>query len=109
MSPANLSLIAFLSLIVWRLVFAGLHRRLLVRTTAPQQQRHTNILQQGLHALDLARAAVIPDNRLENGSEGVHPVTPHDRAKTYLRLLAALTRATPTDLSHFLKTATSRF
>jgi hypothetical protein len=109
MSPANLSLIAFLSLIVWRLVFAGLHRRLLVRTTAPQQQRHTNILQQGLHALDLARAAVIPDNRLENGSDGVHPVTPQDRAKTYLRRIAALTGATQIDDAYVMDIGKMRF
>jgi len=31
MAPANLSMIAFFALIVWRFVFAGLHRRPLVK------------------------------------------------------------------------------
>jgi hypothetical protein len=108
MSPANLSLIALLSLIVWRLVFAGLHRRLLVKTTDQQQQRRANILAQGFHALDLARAAVIPDNRLENGSDAV-PVTPQDRAKTYLRRIAALTGATQIDDAYVLDIGKMRF
>jgi hypothetical protein len=73
MSPANLSMIAFFALIAWRLVFAGLHRRLLVRTTAPQQQRRNNPLEQGLHILDLAGVAVIPDNCFENRSDVYTP------------------------------------
>ena len=90
-------------------MFAGLHRRRLVRTTAPQQRRHTNILEQSLHALDLARVAVIPDNCCGNGSDGVHPVTPQDRAKTYLRRIVALTGATQIDDAYVMDIGKMRF
>jgi hypothetical protein len=52
MATVNLSMIPILALIVWRLVFIGLHRRLLVRAIAPQQQRYNNLLEEGLHISD---------------------------------------------------------
>ncbi len=48
MAPAILFLIVFLTIIVWRLVFTGLHRPLLRETAAPEQE-HNNIVEQGLH------------------------------------------------------------
>ena len=109
MSPPNLSMIAFLTLIVWRFVFAGLHRRPLVRAIAPQQQRHTNVLEQGLRILDPGGVAVIAGNRFENGSDGVYPITPKDRAKRYLRRIVALTGATQMGDDYVLDVGTARF
>ncbi len=109
MSPANLSMIAFLALIVWRFVFTGLRRRPRIRAIAPQQQRHNNLLEEGLHILDLAEVAIISDNRLENGSDGLHLITPKDRAKTYLRRIVALTGATQMGNSYVLDVGTTRF
>ncbi len=102
-------MIAFLALIVWRIVFAGLHRRPLVRAVAPQQQRRNNLLEQGLHILELAGVAVIPDNCFENRSDAVHPITPKHRAKTYLRRIVALTGATQIDDAYVLDVGKMRF
>ncbi len=65
MAPANLCLIAFLALMVWRFVFAGLHRKPLVRAVAPQQQRPNDVLEEGLHVSDLGGVAGIAGNRFE--------------------------------------------
>jgi hypothetical protein len=102
-------MIVFLALIVWRFVFTGLRRRPLAREIAAPQQQRTNILEQGLHVLDLAGVAAIPDNRFENGSDGVHPITPKDRAKIYLRRIVALTSATQMGNSYVLDVGTTRF
>src|SRR5260221_706830 len=97
MALAILSVIAFLALIVWRFVFNGQQRRPVVREIGVPRQRDNSFLEQGLRILDLVGAAVIPDNRFENGSNGAHPITPKDRAQTYLRRVVALTGATQDD------------
>ncbi len=84
-------MIAFLALIVWRIVFTGLHRRPLVRAVAPQQQRHNNVLEEDLHISDLGGVAVIAGNRFENSSDFLDPIDRKDRAETYLRRIVALT------------------
>src|SRR5258708_3825306 len=109
MVATTLSLIAFFALIAWRFVFTGLRRRPLAREIAAPQQQHTNVLEQGLHILDLARVAVIPDYRFENGSDGVRPIAPKDRAKTYLRRIVALTGATQIGNSYGINVSTTRF
>ena len=83
-------MVAFFALIAWRFVFKGLRPRPLAREITAPRQQHTNALEQGLHILDPARVAVIPDYRFENGSDGV-PITPKDRAKSYLHRIVALT------------------
>jgi len=65
MRPAILSVIAFLALVVWRFVFAGLHRNPLVRATAPLH-RHGNLLAVGLHISELEGVAVMADHRLRD-------------------------------------------
>src|SRR5258706_15064643 len=82
MTPAILSVIAFLALFAWRFVFAGLRRGPLAREIAAPQQ---HILEQDLNILDLVGVAIIPDNRPENGSNGANPIAPKNCAKTYLR------------------------
>ncbi len=109
MVSTTLPLIAFLALIASRFVFTGLRRRLLAREIAAPQQQHTNILDQGLNALDLAGVATIPDNRIENDSDAVHPITPKDRPKIYLRRIVALTGATQMGNEYILDVGTTRF
>ena len=109
MSPPNLSMIAFLALIVWRFVFAGLQRRPLVRAIAPQQQRHNNLLEEGLYISDLGGVAVIAGNRFENSSDGLDPLDRKDRAKRYLRRIVALTGATQMDDAYVLDVGKMRF
>jgi len=109
MVSATLSLTAFFALIAWRFVFTGLRHRPLAREIAAPQQQHTNVLEQGLHILDLARVAVIPDYRFENGSDGVRPIAPKDRAKTYLRRIVALTGATQMGNGYDINVGTTRF
>jgi len=94
MLSTTLSLIAFFALIAWRFVFTGLRRRPLAREISALQQQHNKVIEQGPRIFDLAGVGVIPDNRFEHGSDGVRPITPKDRAKTYLRRIVALTDGT---------------
>jgi hypothetical protein len=102
MAPAILSVTAFLALVVWRFVFAAAHRRPLAGVIAPRQQRHNNLLAEGLHILGLGGAAVIADGRLENSADDVDRLDPKDRAKRYLRRIATLTGATQMDDTYVL-------
>jgi hypothetical protein len=111
MVSTTLSLIAFFALIARRFVFTGLQCRPLAREIAAPRQQHTNVFDQRLNILDPARVEAIPDNRFENGSDGGHPITPKDRAKTYLRRIAELTGARETDTNegYVLDIGTTRF
>jgi hypothetical protein len=109
MAPAILSMVGFMALMAWRFVFAGLRHRALAREIAAPQQQHTNVLEQGLHILDLTRVAVIPNYRFENGSDGIHLITPKVRAKTYLRRIVALTGATQMGNGYDINVGTTRF
>ena len=109
MVSTTLSLIAFFALVARRVVFTDLRRRSLAREIAAPQQQHTNILDQGLHILGLAGVAIIPDNRFDNVSDEEHPITPKDRAKTYLCRIVALTGATRMGNCYVLDVGTTRF
>ena len=109
MTPAILSVIAFLALFAWRFVFAGLRRGPMAREIAPPHRQQTNILEQSLDMLQLAGVAVIPDNRAENGSNSAKPTTPKNCAKTYLRHIIALTGATQMGSCYVLDLGTTRF
>jgi hypothetical protein len=109
MAPTILSVIAFLALVVWRFVFAGPHRRHLVRAIAPRQQRHGNLLAEGLHILELGGAAVIANRPLENSADDLDRPDRKDRAKRYLRRIAALTGATQTGNAYVLDVGKMRF
>ncbi len=102
-------MIAFLALIVWRIVFTGLHRRPLVRAVAPQQQRHNNVLEEDLHISDLGGVAVIAGNRFENSSDFLDPIDRKDRAETYLRRIVALTGVMQMDHAYVLDVGKMRF
>jgi hypothetical protein len=109
MAPAILSVIAFLALVVWRFVFAGPHRRPLLRAIAPQQQRHSNLLALGFHISELGGAAVIAEGPLEKSADDLHRLDRNDRAKTYLRRIVALTGATQMHNGYVLHVGTTRF
>ncbi len=109
MAPAILSLIAFLALVVWRFVFAGPHRRPLVRAIAPQQQRHSNLSAEGLRSSELVGATVIADGPLENRRDDLDRLDRKDRAKRYLQRIAALTGATQVDDAYVLDVGKTRF
>jgi hypothetical protein len=109
MAPVNLSTIAFLALIVWRCVFAGLYRRPLARAIAPRQQRHNNLLEEGLYVSDPGGVAVIAGNLFENSSGDLDPFDPKDRAKRYLRRIVALTGATQMEDAYVLDVGKMRF
>ena len=109
MVPAILSLIAFLTLVVWRCVLAGPRRRPLVRAIAPRQQRHSNLLAKGLHILELGGAAVIADRPLENSADELARLERKHLAKRYLQRIAALTGATRMDDAYVLDVGKMRF
>ena len=109
MAPAILSVIAFLALVVWRFVFAGPHRRPLVRAIAPQQQRHSNLLEEGLPLSELGDVAAIADGSLTNGANDLDRLNRKDRAKRYLRRIAALTGARQTGNTYVLDVGKMRF
>jgi hypothetical protein len=109
MAPAILSMIGFIALMAWRFVFAGLRHRPLASEIAAPQHQHTSVLGQGVHILDLARVAVIPNFRFENSSDGLNPLEPKDRAKAYLRRVVALTGATQMGDDYVLDVGTARF
>ena len=103
-------MIAFLALIVWRFVFAGLRCRPWVRAIAPQRQRHNNVLlEEGLHISDSGGVAVVAGNRFENSSDDLDPLDRKVRAKTYLRRIVALTGATQMANGYVLDVGTTRF
>src|SRR5258708_27068982 len=83
MTSAVLSVIAFLALFAWRFVFAGLRRGPMAREIAPPHRQQTNILEQSLDMLQLAGVAVIPTNRLKNGSKSPKPTPPKICPKPY--------------------------
>lgn len=109
MALTVLSLIAFFALVAWSFVFTGLRRRSLAREIAAPEEQHKNALERGLHILDLAGTAVIPDNPFENTSDDVRGFNRKDRAKTYLRRIVALTGATRMGNHYLLDVGTTRF
>jgi hypothetical protein len=109
MAPAILSVIACLVLVVWRFVFTGPHRRPLVTAIAPQQQRHSNLLAEGLRVAELGDAAVIADGPLQNSADDLDRLDRKDRAKRHLQRIAALTGARQADEAYVLDVGEMRF
>jgi hypothetical protein len=107
MMPDSIALIAFLVLIIWRLVFTALQRRRLATGITTRNQPHNSLLEQHLHRINPVGA--IQDNGFENTSNGVHAVKREDRAKTYLRRIVALTGATQIGNRYVLDVGTTRF
>lgn len=109
MTLANLSTIALLVLIVWRVLFAGLHRRPRVRALAAAQKQLNSALGPDREILERAGTEVIADNRFENSPDEIEPNGRKDRAETYLRRIVALTGATQMGNAYVLDVANTRF
>jgi hypothetical protein len=109
MAPAILCVIACLVLVVWRFVFTGPHRRPLVSAIAPRQQRHSNLLAEGLRVAELGDAAVIADGPLQNNADDLDRLDRKDRAKSYLQRIAAVAGATQVDDAYILDVGKTRF
>jgi hypothetical protein len=108
MVPAALSLISFLTLILWKFVFIGTGRgRLFGEIDAPRA-RHNGLLDQGLHMLDPAGLALVA-RELENPADGADPFDRKYRARRYLRRIAALTGSTRKGGAYALDVGTIRF
>jgi hypothetical protein len=109
MSPTNLSMIAFLALMVWRMLFTDLRRRPFVRENAAPQPQNNNFLRQGLNILERTGMAVIAGDNFESSSDGADPLDRKDRERTYLRRIVALTGATQMDDAYVLDVGKMRF
>jgi len=107
MAPAILSVIAFLVLIVWRFVFADSHCKPLVRAIA--RQRHSTLLEEGLHISELGGVAVVADGPPESSADDLNRLDRKDRAKRYLRRIAALTGATQTGNTYVMDVGKMQF
>ncbi len=109
MTPLNLSLIALLTLIAWRLVYTDQRRSPLARRIAARQRPRNNLFEDGLHILAPGSVEVIAGNRFENNSDGLDPLDRKDRAKRYLRRIVALTGATQMGDAYVLDVGKTRF
>jgi hypothetical protein len=101
MVSVTVSVVAFLVLIAWRFVFAGLQRRPLVR--------EINNSRRGNNLLDWVGGAAIAGNRFENGAPAVDLFEREYRAKAYLRRVVALTGASQTGSNYVLDVGGTRF
>lgn len=99
----------FLALMLWRSVFAVLHRRPLLREIAAPHRHYDNALEQRFLMLARACAGVIAENGFDAVPDGVCLSDGRSRAKTYLRRVAALTGATQTDNRYVLDVGKTRF
>jgi hypothetical protein len=109
MTGAILAVIMFLALMVWRSVFAVLHRRPLRREIAAPHRHYDNALEQRFLILERACAGIIAENGFDAVPDGVCLSNGRSRAKTYLRRVAALTGATQMGNSYVLDVGTTRF
>lgn len=90
-----LLLVMILALMLWRSVFAAMHRKDILRETG-LRPHHGNALQRRFRALEV-------------GSQEMRRSDRSRRAKTYLRRIAALTGATQTDEAYILDVGKTRF
>jgi hypothetical protein len=102
------TLFVFLSVIVWRLVFASLHRSLAREPSAPERE-HNSILGHCLHILGRAGPAAAAGNHAENGPDRGGSDAGEQSAETYLRRIVALTGATQMGNSYVLNVGKARF
>ncbi len=99
----------FLALMVWRSVFAVLHRRPLLRENAAPHRHYDNAVEQRFLILERACAGVIAENGFDAVPDGVYLFDGRNRAKTYLRRIAALIGATQMDDAYVLDVGKVRF
>ena len=108
MAPATMSLLAFLMLTLWRLVFSGLRTTRLAREIVAPPERRARPFRLRLHIFDQVgrRGAGEPP---ENGFADTDTIGPSNRAQKYLRRVATLTGATHVDDHYVLNVGKTRF
>jgi hypothetical protein len=111
MVPAYLSLLAFLLLLLWRLVFADLKltRRSLARPLGAQQARDDSVFKQFLLISVRSSMDLFSGNGLENPPESASPGTRKERAERYLARVVALTGASQMGNGYVLDVGATRF
>ena len=108
MESVVLTVIALFTLIVWKFVFAGLHRRLL-REIPPWHQEYDAALERRFRILEQPFVGTIEGNCLDTGSYRIELSDAESRAETCLRRIVALTGATQVDDGYVLNVVTTRF
>jgi hypothetical protein len=108
MVPGALSLIPFLTLTLWRVVFTRMGRGRLVRGTEAPRRRQNALLEQGVRILDLP-GLTLAAGELENHADGADFEDREYRAQGYLRRIVALTGATQMGSGYALDVGTTRF
>ncbi len=109
MANVILVVLMVLALMVWRSMFAVLHRRNAFRETARPHPHYDNVLRGRFRILERAYAGVIAENGFDRDSDETCPSGGRCRAKTYLRRVVALTGGTQTDDGYILDVGKTRF
>lgn len=91
MPNVTLVLVIILALMLWRSVFAVLHRRNVLRETAGPRPHCDDTLQRRFQMLERAYTGVIAENGFDTGSDEVCPTDGSNRAETHLRRIVSLT------------------
>lgn len=94
---------------VWRFVFAVVHRRPLLREIAAPGRHYDDALERRFCILERACAGVIAENGFDTVSDGVCLSDARRRAQAYLRRIVALTGATRTVNRCILDVGKTRF
>ena len=97
-----LLLVMILALMLWRSVFAVLHREHELRETARPHPHYNNALQRRFRIFERAYAGVIAEDGLDKGPDKLSLSDRRGRAKAYLRRIVALSGATQTDEGYIL-------
>ena len=101
--------IIILALMLWRRVFAVLHRRNVTRETAGPHPNNDNTLQRRFRILERACAGVIAENGFDPCSDEICLSDRRSRAKTYFRRIVALTGARRMANRYILDVGNTRF
>lgn len=108
MPNVMLPLVMILALMLWRSVFAVMHRRDVLRETGPYPHRG-NASRRRFRILERACPRVSAEEGFHAGSHETGLSDRSLRAKTYLSRIVALTGGTQTDAGYLLDVGKTRF
>ena len=106
MPNVTLLLVMILALMLWRSVFAAMHRRDVLGETG---LHHGNASRRHSGILERAGARVSPREGFHMGSHEIRPSDRSLRAKAYLLRIVALTGGRQTDAGYLLDVGKTRF
>ena len=109
MASVSLVLIMILTVMLWRSMFAALHRRNVLRETGEPHPHYDNALQRRFLILERAYAGVIEENGFDTGSDETAPSDGRSRANSFLRRIVALTGARRMGNRYILKVGKTIF